>query len=149
MFFGHIEDLPDQRNHARHRHVAFEIAAERRHEAATLHRHAVRLVHFHDRMLAGELLRGGTVLVAHEEFFRRAKLDAALQREPVLAQRALKALVVEPERRIGDVGPGRDAVYDILGVGHARHRLRIDQEDELHLVNPRLPQRIEQRDLTR
>src|SRR6202035_3653451 len=126
-----------------------EIAAERRHEAAALDRHAARLVHLDDRMLAGELLRHGAILVAHQEFFRRAELDGTFQRQPVLPQSALKSLVVEPQRRIGDVGFWRDAVHDVLGVGHAGHCLRIDEGDDLDLVDAGLRQRVDQRDFAR
>jgi hypothetical protein len=43
----------------------------------------VRLVHLDDGVLAGELLRGGAVLIALEEFLRRGKLDRAGIGEPV------------------------------------------------------------------
>ena len=57
---------------------------------------AGRLVHFDDRMLAGELLREVAVLVALQEFFRGAELDGAGIGEAGSRQRALEAFLVEP-----------------------------------------------------
>src|SRR4029077_10051785 len=51
--------------------------------------------------------------------------------------------------RIGDVGFWRDAVHDGFGVRHARYRLRIDEGDDLDLVEAGLRQRVDQRDLAR
>ena len=140
----------DQRDDARDRNVAFEIAAERRHDAAALDRNAGRLVHLDDGMLPGELLRGGAVLIADGKFLRCAELDGAGIAEPVRClQRALKALFVEPQRRVGDARLRRDAAHHVVGVGHARHVLRIDEGHDLDAVEAGLRQRIDQRDLAR
>ncbi len=99
----HVEDLLRQRNHARDRNIAFEIAAERRHDAAALDRNAGGLVHLDDRVLPGELLGGGAILIADGKFLGRAKLDGAGIGQPIgKSQRALKAFLVEPQRGVFD-----------------------------------------------
>ncbi len=64
-------------------------------------------------------------------------------------QRALEAALVEPQRRIGDIRIDLDAFDDVVGVGHARHRLRIDEGDDLHVIDAGLRQGVDQFDLAR
>ena len=96
MLFRHVEDLLHQRNHARGRNIALEIAAERRHDAAALDRHGRRLVHVDDPVLAGELLGRGAVLIAPGKQFRRRELDGAGIGQLLVRERARKAFLVEP-----------------------------------------------------
>ena len=146
----HVEDLLRQRYQALERNVALEIAAERRHDAAALDRHAGRLVHFDDGVLPGELLRRIAVLIALEKFLRRRQLDGAGIGEPVgKFQRALETFLVEPQRRVGDAGFCCNAAHHVLGVGHARHVLGIDEGDDLDALEPGPRQRVDQRDLAR
>src|SRR5436190_4851463 len=59
----HVEDLLDQRHDARDWNIAFEIAAECRHDAAALHRNAGFLVALDDGVLLRKLLCGVAVLI--------------------------------------------------------------------------------------
>ena len=100
-------------------------------------------------MLAGELLFGGAVLIAHQKFFRGGKLDRSGERQPVFVlERALETLVIEPQCRIGDARLRRDPAHDVLGIGHARHCLRVDERDDLDVIEAGLRQGVDQRDLS-
>ncbi len=111
---------------------------------------ARRLVHLHDRMLPGELLRGGAVLIADGKFLRGAELDGAGIGEAVgKLQRALKTFLVEPQRGVFDARSRREPAHHVFGVGHAGYVLRVDEGDDLDAVKPGLRQRVDQFDLAR
>ena len=76
--------------------IAGEIAAERRHYAAALDGDAGCPIHRDQILLTGELLCGGAVLIADRKFLRRHQLNRAGIGEPVVADRALEAFLVEP-----------------------------------------------------
>ncbi len=88
-----VENLLRQRDHARDRNIAFEIAAERRHDQPRSTGMPAALYIVDDGVLPGELLRRGAVLIADGEFLRGAKLDGAGIGEPVgMLERALETL---------------------------------------------------------
>ena len=68
VLLRHVEDLLHQCDEARHRNVAFEVAAECRHDAAALNRKACGYVTLNDGVLFGELLGRGAVLIAQQKF---------------------------------------------------------------------------------
>ena len=103
-----------------------------------------------DGMLAVELLRCRAVLIAERKFFRRTKLNRAAIGQPAgKFQRTFETFLVEPQRGVGDIGLRRDAAHHVLGVRHARHRLRIDERDDLNAFKPGPRQGVDQRDLAR
>ena len=57
--------------------------------------------------------------------------------EPPGGDRALEALLVEPQAGIGHARLPADALHHVLGIGHARHPLRIHERHDLNVGRAR------------
>ena len=79
--------------------------------------------------------------------------DAVSENEPSMSsrrsgrQRALQPFHVEPERGVVDARLALVALHHLVGIGHARHALRIDERNDLDVVQAGLRQRVDQLDL--
>src|SRR5712691_12479823 len=93
-------DLARQVDDSRNRNLAFEIAAEGRHDRSALDLVALRPVALHQHLLRGELLGVGAILIALEERLRAAKDDGAFDVEACGRDRALESTIVQPQTGI-------------------------------------------------
>ena len=147
-FPGDGEAIGDGLHDRLRRDIALVVAAEGGHHADPRHRDAGRLVR--PRLLAHgvQVLGMAAVEVLAAEGVRRAEADRADHAQPILErQRAVQAILVEPERGIVDAGLRPEAAGDRLGIRPARDEPRIDEAADLDVVEPGLGQRLDQRDL--
>src|SRR4029077_6272218 len=129
------------------RDIAFEIAAEGRHDRGAVNLNAVALVEGDDLALGREILLEIAVLIALEKRLRRGERDRALHIEASGRQRALETLGVEPKRRVANAGLALETRHHLVRIGPARDILRVDEGGDLNLLQARRRKRVDQRDL--
>ena len=126
---GQIDDFGD-------RHVALEVAAEGRRDAALFDGHVVAFIALDGAVQLGDLLLGGAVLVARQEAFRGAEIEIALHGQAPGGLGPLETLGVQPEPGIFDARFQIDAGHHLFGVGHVGHQSGIDEGHDLNGFQP-------------
>ena len=149
-FLGQRQRIARGGQHLPNRHVACVVAAEGRHHADPLHRHAVGLQRggllAHHRHVFGH----AAVEVDLRECFGGADDQCAGHMQFVAErQRALQAGLAEPEGCVVDAGLCLHASHHGLRVGPARHGLGVDEGDGLEMGEAGVGERVDQGDLVR